>query len=794
VKRGLTIFIVVCAFSLSASAQTGADDFLSAQQKELEKNPAGVVFKISLTDNRTQFQQGEIIRVELAFSSKSDKKYQLDGATYDRGGRLLIDAYHVDLADGATDPLKDQFDYDSLRIYGGLRSMPILDANPYTIVRDLNEYLRFDKPGKYRLYVVSHRIRKEKGTPFEGLPAASNIIEITIVPTDPEWAAKQFQSAIKILDAHDPLDFFSNGERSADRVISFLGTEDATRYMARHFDNQYDYILGLIGSPLRSTVVSEMEKGLEAPERSVSSWYLYVLSNCAYALNHPPNALDANAQGKAKIEPLPDDEALKKRADHFAVLKAYEKKLAIALPDKKGSAKSVSVLTMLKETRRWQKEIRSSLPAEALEKISADIVRLFFDFSPMEQESLLADQWAWIKRPGLMPLLERYYQTRLREKYRDNPSQFGGIAIATLDSPETNSKPAHKQMSDDTVNLTAAGIGLQRIFESDPARGRELIMKEIANPSGRVPYKALALLPDKTLPEMDDAFATAMEKPQPGNLELFFLQAQLLNRYGTAAVLPRIKAAFHGESRPASCNSLAPVISYFFRVDPAYGATALEQALSPSSPCYKSLLGSLAPLHYGPEIEALAIRRLDDPDLEAVADSAITLGEYGSAQAEAPLWKRFEKWHEEWKQKADQMQREKSGNKSDTALDRSFSHALAQATAWLADAEKLKRIQSLCLTNEVRENIGYYISLAEAPQKRLVLDNWPATANVVQYYLHEPLDNVKAKLAQFPKGTVFLLKPSLLYQGDADQEATLLKELKPFLAEHGMIIERPPMP
>jgi hypothetical protein len=54
--------------------------------------------------------------------------------------------------------------------------------------------------------------------------------------------------------------------------------------------------------------------------------------------------------------------------------------------------------------------------------------------------------------------------------------------------------------------------------------------------------------------------------------------------------------------------------------------------------------------------------------------------------------------------------------------------------------------------------------------------------------------NVKAKLAQFPKGTVFLLQPSLFYPGESDQEKALLKEWKPFLEEHCIILEKPTLP
>ena len=157
-RRGLLpVFFAPVLWLPQVAPQTGADPFLATQQEGVAKNAKALTFTIRLKDNKDVFQQGEIIRVELSFSSALPKTYELDGATYDRGGRLNIDSYRVDRPDGAVDPLRDQEPSGD----GGLRSIPILGEKPYTIIRDLNEYLRFDKPGKYRLYVVTHRVERE---------------------------------------------------------------------------------------------------------------------------------------------------------------------------------------------------------------------------------------------------------------------------------------------------------------------------------------------------------------------------------------------------------------------------------------------------------------------------------------------------------------------------------------------------------------------------------------------------------------------------------------------------------
>ena len=51
-------------------------------------------------------------------------------------------------------------------IGGGIRAMGVLGEKPFVVKLDLNEWLRFEKPGKYTLSVRSQRVSDEvKTTP-----------------------------------------------------------------------------------------------------------------------------------------------------------------------------------------------------------------------------------------------------------------------------------------------------------------------------------------------------------------------------------------------------------------------------------------------------------------------------------------------------------------------------------------------------------------------------------------------------------------------------------------------------
>jgi len=417
----LPLLFIICLgfapgrmYSTEAGGSAAADPFVKTQREGVANNPKALTFAIRLKDNKNRFHQGEIIRVELAFASMLQNTYQLDGGLYDRGGRLDVDEYRIDRLEDAVDPLKD---YQQSHM-GGIRSMPILEKKPYRIVRDLNEYIRFDKAGKYRLYVVSGRVRREPTEKERAearqpqpifVPVTSNIIEFTILPADAEWARKQLQSAqTALVAAPRYVDARRREEeiRSARRVIRFLGTEESARYMVRHMeDAQGEYGFGLMGSPFRATVVKEMAEGLDAPDCAVSDWYLYVLVSCSSPHRTAPHP---GKQAQEKIK-LWEQEEAKAQLARKTYQDAYLKRLAAAVLNKEDRAKAVSLGTLLSQTASGPKDWQVSLPAGFAERLPAELTQVFFDLPATTQQTLLIYHWSWIKGPGIMPVLERYY-------------------------------------------------------------------------------------------------------------------------------------------------------------------------------------------------------------------------------------------------------------------------------------------------------------------------------------------------------------------------------------------------
>jgi hypothetical protein len=123
----------------------------------LPQSDAPLMLTLRVSEGRRQFRPGEIIPIELEFNSPIPKRFAVDGATYDRGGRLTIDEFRVEPIDAVTDPLLDYFALGG-GVGGGLRRIGALGEHPFVVKLELNDWFRFDQAGTIRLSVRSQRV------------------------------------------------------------------------------------------------------------------------------------------------------------------------------------------------------------------------------------------------------------------------------------------------------------------------------------------------------------------------------------------------------------------------------------------------------------------------------------------------------------------------------------------------------------------------------------------------------------------------------------------------------------
>jgi len=95
------------------------------------------VLEASIPSNQREFHIGEIIPLQLSFSSIIKDRYQINMAQYDRSGRMNYEHFIISPAEGAVDPLPTYTGG-----MGGLTGFGFLSSEPWTIKLNLNEWVR----------------------------------------------------------------------------------------------------------------------------------------------------------------------------------------------------------------------------------------------------------------------------------------------------------------------------------------------------------------------------------------------------------------------------------------------------------------------------------------------------------------------------------------------------------------------------------------------------------------------------------------------------------------------------
>ena len=771
----LLIFSAIAGWS-QPKQDKPEDPFIAQHSQAVKRNPEGVSFTLRTLGDSTRFRQGEIISVEYSFASKLRKTYKLYDMSHDRSGRVHLDKFILDHRTGVVDPL-DGYLYPGSSM-GGLAGESNLGRKPETLVRDLNQWLRFDQPGKFRLYVTAPRIRKRGEKPSKGyVEITSNIVEFEILPRDAEWEEREFRKIMHLLDS--PAEFFDS--LLGCHRLRYFNTEAAASEMIRRNglppdDCDHEYIFGLIGSPHRAFIVKEMERRLVAPDQIVSSRYLIALSHLAYSLRHKDTFPDEWPREEKEVKAFTTAWGNRMEAVQEIQFR-YAERLLSSLPHKREKARAISANTLLQlflserlqtgQNGSTEPRGANGINPETIKKLASEIIALFDELPPSIQGYLLGYRWKHIADPAMAPFLRRI----LDEKYE---------------------KPVNEQ-NYDANELRAKA--LQRLYELSPDEGRKLILEEMRRPNPRVGFPTLRVLADKTLPEMDETLVENLDKARSGGRDAAYLYSSLIERYATASVLPRVRAIYNDEATQSFCSSQSILLAYFLRVDPAMGIDLIKQAVAGRGPgnqqCYASTLTEVAKLRRHPELETIAIDRLDDPDPKVVADAASMLGEYGSPDAEGPLWRRLEKWLQDWQGRADELMKDYKRDHPNIwhrQVGQALRSALFHSPAWAPDREKIEKLRQAYfdkkdfqdfnrMAGELTDNIQITFSSNN--------DGWGGAR--VAHYECNSLPVLKEKLRQFPAGVTFLWNS---YGEDPGAAERVFSELETFLEENGMKLEK----
>lgn len=709
----------------------------------LAQDESCVSLTIRFADGTSRFHVGEIIPIELSFKASIPGTHDMEMRNYDRSGRLNIEAFHV--TPPGRDPLERYYSTGAF-MGGGLGGARELSSDPQVMREDLNEWVAIDKPGHYSLYVTSGRVTRRTPSKAEPIELRSNDLEFDVVPADAAWQQQTLSSAIVTLNMGSTTEA---EKATALRVLRFLDTpasvhELVFRLGTRGDRSGWNEIAGLAGSRYQKLVVQELEQQMCGPDIALTNDYLYILGKQKLQLDHDPlppyPQKDAEQQKIWSRRMQAREKELKELQDSL-----YEK-TAMLVASKRGEARAQTVQTLLLRPSNGVSDVKAlaGLPP-------GEVAAAFLSLSQDQQWNLLMSFWDRLKDPAMTAPLKK-----------------------VVEQPNTN----HQMLRD---------LALRRIYDLDPSEAKPIILEEIKHPhldNGMFTVKGetLGLLPNETLPQFDQMLAARIEDKESRTRSL---DAQLIGRYSTRNILPRVKNVYENSGGGWDCVSEDGFIVYFLRVDADYGIERLKS--KPPSTCMPNVLRSVMKMQRWSEVEPALIARLNGPNLNSARDAAEVLAKYGSLQAEKALWDRLRKLHEQWSERANELSM-RPGMRSDANEIVGFQfglvEAIGKAPAWLLTDDEITELENLTLGQE-RDNVRQW--------------HWTSTVNVnvsfagdqiiasMNQYTATDIASLKSKLAQYPSGTKLWLN----IFGSPEHVASVHAALADLAAEHGFELGQP---
>lgn len=615
--------------------------------------------RLSLADGKTVYRMGEPIRLVLSFTAARDG-YKLEQTA--AGVPLSLDdvilSPHLGVFDWA-------YEYqDGKRYYDDVSIPAKLSAAPTSVELPLNNFVRFDKPGRYSVRVKTQRVTTgnfgEKN--YSQLSLITNEVSFEVKEMSEAEESQEVKRLSALLDAKPNL----REENRITEELSYLGGEASTREKVRRFLIQQPFSinisLGLYIARNRALVIKLLENALRDTDRAATRelWsrlvHLRVLQEDAN--------LRARTNSSAKESAHSDE--------RFAEIgRSYLRELIESLPKRAGKNRVTTATEILLSLQRVNP------PPVMFDKVREIILKEFDNLDILYREYLLSAYWEQLRDPILLPSIERM----LNDK----------------DLP---------QMYSYNVRTTA----LKRLIELNQEKARPFVINEIRNPNSYVDVEVLSSLADEFLPEVDDALLEqirdlAQLKTGNGGNVLLRNKSLLAARYATANIYDQLLEAYKSNEKKWIANTKGSLLGYFARHNEREGVALLEQALADTNGGDPfSLLTDMTRMNYAPALDEFLRKRLASDDLQTSSTAAYLMSKYGGAENRKPIQARLDRWLKEWSGRTAELDAPDAVDKIkyQALLQMSLIEALTTAKSWKfteAETEKLKRS---CASQECR--------------------------------------------------------------------------------------------
>jgi hypothetical protein len=205
------LFMFINIWVWTACDRQALTPFEKVHAEAVQQNPESLRVELRTRDGRSTYHLYENIPIDLLFSSSKLMTYsiELSEGMNVAGG---TDRFSVEPTDTV---FESNFLPYGIICCGSQR--PYLWNEPTVLHRDLTDFLRFQKPGRYQVFYKTRRVFRGKAIPNSkdiyqeqsAFTATSNLLNLTILPDDPNWDARRLSEVLgqmnnpRVRKAHD---------------------------------------------------------------------------------------------------------------------------------------------------------------------------------------------------------------------------------------------------------------------------------------------------------------------------------------------------------------------------------------------------------------------------------------------------------------------------------------------------------------------------------------------------------------------------------------------------------------
>src|SRR5579863_743878 len=166
------------------------------------------------------------------------------------------------------------------------------------------------------------------------------------------------------------------------------------------------------------------------------------------------------------------------------------------------------------------------------------------------------------------------------------------------------------------------GIVLRRIYDQDPITGKAMILDEIASGKPRVDMDSLGILPDATLPEIDQIIRKQLLTLRPDSGDETMAELGVLERYASENILASVKSSYGRDCGKWSADQNARFLSYFLRTDLEFARRQIASCVKQRPEECGSVFTDIAHVRVSAELGSVAKDYIEYGDRKIAANAA----------------------------------------------------------------------------------------------------------------------------------------------------------------------------